>query len=149
MRVSIPSKGEILVFWSFFGVGLCLPLAPDLLSILRSYETPLCRFTPVLIGCMIAFLGLTHELKIPFSLRIFFHFFMVRVMKFEGWVCVGTHQNKKLIRGNRRKFSSWYTRQCFVSVLKDFPLTCKWAVVHHSCMKSLFIHWRTSRWLKI
>lgn len=79
---------------------------------------------------MTAFVALTPELVIPFSLKIFHYFFIPRVMKFEGWFTIGARHNKKLIKGALQKFSGWYNRFFFIFVFEDLPLLSKWADVN-------------------
>lgn len=62
-----PGEGEVGVYLGHLMAGLCFHVDPDLLEILKFHDLPLCRYSLVSIGCMVAFLSLLQWKRIPFS----------------------------------------------------------------------------------
>lgn len=102
-------EGEVGVYLGHLMAGLKFPIDPDLLAILEYYDLPLCRYSLVSIGCMVGFLSLLCQKRLPFSIYLFHHFFGVRVLGCNDFASVEACQNKKIIMGIPQKYRNWHT----------------------------------------
>lgn len=95
------------VYFSFFSCGLMFPLDPDLVTILKFYELPFCRYTPASIGCMVSFLPLITLMKISFSLDLFQALFNIHVLTSNRFMSMGTRACKKLVEDLPHEIRKW------------------------------------------
>lgn len=105
---------------------LRLPLDKDLTCILKFYGVPLCKHASGGISCVTGFLSLICFGRIPCSLNLFCCFFSLQIMKLDGFVRVGIHSSKKLIRAAPCKYGCCGKRFFFVEVLEEFPPCATW-----------------------
>lgn len=77
---------------------LTFPLDEDLIKIVRFYDLPLRRFTPISILCIVGFMSLTRLLKIPFSITLFCLIFRAKTLP-DGFVCIGAHNHREFLKG--------------------------------------------------
>ena len=87
-RVCFPREDEVGVYCDFFSYGFRFPLDKDVEALLKRYRLSLCQYSPTAIRAIMAFISLTRNAQVPFSVDVFRHFYQLRISPGDSWAMI-------------------------------------------------------------
>jgi len=127
-RICFPRGDEVGVYCDFFSYGFCFPLDKDVEALLTHYRLLLCQHSPTAIRVIMAFISLTRNAQVPFSVGVFRYFYQLRISPGDVWATIVARPHCKLVLDAPSKVKGWKKKYVFVRVPQDFPLKRRWVI---------------------